>query len=488
MSSLIPTFPASGRAPMAVPAAAFEVLGYLCVVAVGTLCFLLSWLTPEGAGVLTVLLLSVLIVLAWKRFDQGRHPCFLFLCALMFFQGGRLIAYCLGAEPEPLKVIVVTPYPFSLPRDEQGIVLLCLALSAICVYAPCCWKFHSILPPDSRPVRQYLPYLYLVLFVGLPFLLFKNYRFYEYAQQHGGYRFMLADPGALAASVPFLVRSVSAILFPVFLAIYVFETRRKYLYLATVLYFAAILIILVLGSRGALFQLIVTLWYVAHVKSGAKPRILLLCAGVVILALLAGAVQALRENPDDLDSSLLGVTALVDFIDSQGSSLDVTQVAVKYRDRFAPYAGSYLVSELQSSYASNDARSYSRGKLIDSDITVLLSPVAFDLGFGTGGSYIGEAYILGGLASVVIVSLGIGVGLRLLHRMSRRADLLFVSATLLFSAIWLPRGDLLAWLSAFSRNIIVIVFLWIGWLAFRLITSIRRNPSIDHLRERAPAT
>ena len=101
MSSINPPFPTLGRAPTAVPAAAFEVLGYLCVVAVGTLCFLLGWLTPNEAGVLTVLLLSFLIVLAWKRFDQGRHPCFLFLCTLLFFQGGRLIGFCLGVTPDP---------------------------------------------------------------------------------------------------------------------------------------------------------------------------------------------------------------------------------------------------------------------------------------------------------------------------------------------------------------------------------------------------
>ena len=160
-------FPTVAPTPLAVPPAAFEVLGYLCVVAVGTLCFLIGWLTPNQAGALTVLLLSFLIVLAWKRFDQGRHPCFLFLCALLLFQGGRLLGFCLGVTPDPLEIELFTPAPFSIPREEAGIVLLAIALSAICVYAPCRWNYRRIQPPGDQAVRRYLPYLYVVFFFAL---------------------------------------------------------------------------------------------------------------------------------------------------------------------------------------------------------------------------------------------------------------------------------------------------------------------------------
>jgi hypothetical protein len=103
---------------MALPSAALEVLGYLAVVGIGTLCFLLDRLGPNGAAVLAVLQLFTPIVLAWNRFDQGRHPCFLFLCVLMLFQGGRLAAYCLGNEPEPLRVRALLYRPFDLSVPE----------------------------------------------------------------------------------------------------------------------------------------------------------------------------------------------------------------------------------------------------------------------------------------------------------------------------------------------------------------------------------
>src|SRR5208283_5890328 len=108
MSASPHSFPEVRRAVPTLSMAAVEVLSYLGVAGIGALCFLLGWLQPKGAGVLTVLLLVSLIVLAWKRFDDGRHPCFLFLCTLMFFQCGGLLAYCLGVDTDPLRVQVMT--------------------------------------------------------------------------------------------------------------------------------------------------------------------------------------------------------------------------------------------------------------------------------------------------------------------------------------------------------------------------------------------
>src|SRR5271157_5305555 len=120
MSSSAQTLPASVTTSLSLPGAALEVLIYLAGVGLGTLCFLLGWLSPNGAAVLTVLLLASLIVLSWRRFDQGRHPCFLFLGTLMLFQGGGLLAYCLGADNDPLRVQIMTPIPFYVSRDEVG--------------------------------------------------------------------------------------------------------------------------------------------------------------------------------------------------------------------------------------------------------------------------------------------------------------------------------------------------------------------------------
>ena len=166
-----------------------------------TLGFLLGWLQPNGAAVLVTLLLVSLLVLSWKHFDQGRHPCFLFLGTLMLFQGGRLLSYCVGGVPSPLRVNSATLLPFDISRDEAGIVLLCVALSALCIYAPCRWNYQKVAPPADAPVRRYLPYLYLLFYATLPVQLYKNYKYYESVQQHGGYVSFFVNHAAIASSV-----------------------------------------------------------------------------------------------------------------------------------------------------------------------------------------------------------------------------------------------------------------------------------------------
>jgi len=473
MNSSAQTFPVAGRTSLVLPSAALEMLIYLAVVGLGTSCFLLGWLTPNGAAVLTVLLLASLIVLSWKRFDQGRHPCFLFLCALLFFQGGRLIAYCLGELDDPLQIELMTPVPFGVTRNDAGIVLLLLALSAICIYAPCRWNYRPIAPPDLNRVRRYLPYLYLVFYSALPIQLFKNYRYYQYVQDHGGYSSIFVRHGDLAASVPFLVRLIPLISFPAFLAIFVFEKRKKVLYVTTALYFAASSLILLLGSRVATFLLVVTLWYVARIKSTKKARILMVVTLALALMLVADVIQTLREGSEEFSNYAFAPIALVA---SQGNSLNVTEVAVIYRRYFSPHVASYLFRDLLAAFEVADASNFSPGKRFDADMAVFLNPGIYNAGFGTGGAYVAEAYVVGGVLAVAMTSLLLGGGLHLLHTYSRSAFGLFLVAMLLPEVSYMPRGALLGWISVAIRNSISVVLLLAGWWLYKLLCSIRRMP------------
>ncbi len=470
MNAFPQPYPAFGRVPLAVPTAAFEVLGYLSVVGIGTLCFLLDWLTPIAAAALTVILMGVLIVLAWNRFDQGRHPCFLFLCMLMFFQGGGLLAYCLGADNDPLRVQAMAPNPFYVSRNEIGVVLLSLALTAICIYAPCRWNYRRVDPPEDFEVRRYLPYLYLVFFAALPVQVFKNYRYYQYVQEQGGYAFIFVNHAALAATVPFLVRLIPLITFPAFVAIFVFERRKKYLFLVTVLYFLTASFILLLGSRMATFTLIVALWYVTRMKSSGPPRILRLALLVIALMVVANLINVARSGSDIEKVSEIGPMA---FIMQQGASLSVTEIAVKYREVFRPHIVSYLFHDMLAAFEVADASNFVVGRRFDADIAVFLSPQFYSFGYGIAAAYVAEAYVVGGLSGVVVLSLMIGGLLRLLHTYSRSAIGLFIVAMLLPEVVWMPRGSLLGWVSVSVRNAISILLVIGGWGVYQFVCSIR---------------
>jgi|HubBroStandDraft_6_1064221.scaffolds.fasta_scaffold01194_5 hypothetical protein len=473
MTSAAPTFPPLGHASLRIPAAAFEVLAYLTVVASATLAFVTGWLTVNAAVVITVILLSSLIVLSWTHLGQGRHPCFLFMCTLMLFQGGRLLAYCLGGISDPLRVGLMLQEPFAVPRGVSGLVLLCLALSAICVYAPCRWNFRPVPPPSAIGVRQYLPYLYLVFFSSLPFLLYKNYLYFRYIQEHGGYVVFFSDYGNLTASVPFVVRVMALLPLPALVLIFVFETRKRLLYLVVTLYFVSSIVLLLTGTRMGIFSLILTLWYVARIKS-AKPtriwRLAVLAAALVIVANLI----ALARIGEDIEGR--AAADAVGFIATQGISLGVTEVAVMHPSLFRPYVFSYLLHELQIEFVQADVSNYFRGRQFGYDVSVFLNPSLFSQGFATAGAYIGEAYVIGGVLGVIVVSLLIGGGLRFLYTCGGNLKALVLVAFVLPQALLLPRGFLMGWASSLLRAFILLLPLVIGWSLYQFMTPVFRTP------------
>jgi hypothetical protein len=371
-------------------------------------------------------------------------------------------------------------HPFGLDRDEAGLVLLCLVLSAICIYIPCRWNYRPIRSFTDVATRRYLPYLYLVFYCTLPIQAFKNYRYYEYARGHGGYVLMYLNHGGLASSVPFFVRAISLITFPVFVAIFVFERNKRLLYIISALYFATAALVLLLGPRMGIFGLAITLWYVARVKNSKKTRIVALALIALLAIVAADLFQNLRDDPRSI-SKYAFVPG--QFLTLNFNSFDVTAVAVKYRHELGRYVYSYLLYELADAFVSPDVHAYFPGRRLSFDVTVLLNPIAFDQGYGTAGSYVAEAYLIGGVGTLIAISLLIGAGLHVLHLLSRNALSLFVVAMVLPDVLSMPRGQLLDWVSVLVRNGISVGLLVVGWKFYQVFAwskpSMRdQNPSL----------
>ncbi len=454
------------------PAAAIEVLLLFAAVATAALLFVAHWLTANEGVVLTELLLLLLLGLSWRNFNQGRHPCFFFLGMLLLLQGGRLLTFCLGSEPDPLRVRVQTGLPFDLSRRDQGIALLCVALSGLCIYAVCRLNYRQIAALNIGAATQYMPYLYLLFFASVPVQIFKNYSYYQFAQDHGGYMYFWVNHGEFAATVPLWVRLVSLITLPAFVGIFILETRKKYLYLTTICYFVSSLLVLLMGSRIGTLGLIVALWYAAGIKSGKRTRTLAVVALACVLFAIAGLFQALRE---DSDATTYAIDPLK-FVTLSGNSLDVTLVVVRYRQIFSVYAGSYMWNELTAGFLPHDLQHYFRGRELGHDVSVLLNPGAFEQGVGTAGSYVAEAYMIGGVAGVVIISFLIGLALHLLYQFSRTPLSLFTVVMVLPEFINMPRGDLLDWLSVLARTLLLLTVLTLGWKVYSVLLWLKQAP------------
>lgn len=139
--------------------------------------------------------------------------------------------------------------------------------------------------------------------------------------------------------------------------------------------------------------------------------------------------------------------------------------------------GSYLLRELEESFVLSSTSNYYKGRTLGFDITVFLSPQMFSYGYGISGSYVGEAYVIGGVVGVIIISLLFGAGLHMLYGLSKSAVSLFVVATILPDVVMKPRGGLLDWASTLARCVISIVIFWFGWKIYSLLMSIRRTPA-----------
>lgn len=449
-------------------AATLEILACLISLALATTLWVAGWLSAEQAACVALGWLFGLIGLSWKHFGGGCHPCFYFLCLLTLFQAGRILAYVAGAEPEVFRITLMTATPFDVPRWVAGTVLGGITLSALIIYAVCRWMYRPHSQLYCGTYMRFRPYFYWLFLLTLPLQLYRNYCYYAYARDHGGYLVFFIDHAGMAASIPLAVRAVSLISLPSLIGILVLESRRARVRWAATLYFAVGAPVLLTGSRGSIFTLMLSLWYLSQVKRAKRVRPLALGLIAAALLLLGMRVGSLRVENDDSGM----VASAAQFIGDQGASLNVTEVAVLYRNRFVPYIGSYFASELQSAFVAADQSNSRPGQRFSDDVARFLNPLAYQLGFGSGSAYIAEAYVLGGIAGVVIVSIGIGFVLHIMHLASRSPLGLFLAAMILPDLLWMPRCGLLEWMSAALRGACSILLLAMGWFFYRVLLRI----------------
>jgi hypothetical protein len=187
---------------------------------------------------------------------------------------------------------------------------------------------------------------------------------------------------------------------------------------------------LLIGFRGQFFVQIVILWYVNKLKTGEgfKPLPLLITALAVSLISTFVAGTRVRQTAE-----LAGPIA---FLEGQGISINVTEVAVQNRDLFVRKRTGYLVGNLKSMYSPSEDN-------LAADVSLYLNPSTYAEGYGTGSSYLAEAYVFGGGLCVTVTSLLIGIMLSWLHNLSNTWTGAVMLVASLAPTIYMPRGGLM---------------------------------------------
>jgi hypothetical protein len=422
--------------------AAMELTGWLLATTVGVLLAAIGVLPEEGCIWLATLMLVGLYLASWRNFGGGRHPCFLFFAALLVFQGGRLIAHVLGGLPEPMQIAVATAVPFRISTTAAEVTLLLLVLSGICVYGPCRLGYKPVVFRVGGETR-WLPALYMLILLTLPFAFYRNWAEFSYIRAHGGYLAIFTDNAAVSQSAGTVVRSTAMLNSTALLIAYVFERRPKRIFWLLVLYSALSVLTLLIGLRGEVLTQVLGLWFIHKLKTGRRFSLLPLLLTAVVVSLMAVAVAAFRENLTLQFLSPLG------FLAQQGVSLNVTEGAVAYHHLFSRYGAAYVfwgfVNVLRPLSGSTH-------RLWTTDLTTFLNPEEARLGFGTATSYLAELYLLGGLTATIMGSVIVGWCFNVLHRISAKATGAVAMAIVLPKMIYLPRLELLAPLGYLIRG------------------------------------
>ena len=400
-------------------------------------------------------------------------PLFSVFSALLFFQGGRLIAYCLGQLDNPFRIELINVLSIWLDAESSRSCAAAAGAVRRLRLRTLPMEIIARSRPQTIPGRVGTCLTSIWLFYGsLPIQLFKNYRYYQYAQEHGGYPLFWVEPRCLHGQCA--DSGESDLLWSAFQPLLRYlcwrsekiSLRRHDSLLCDGLPDSpdGVAWCVFRTSRGAMVC--------GQSEVHRKTRLLPVALLALSMVLVADVIQTVRGSEKGFSAySFLPL----DFLASQGISLDVTEIEVAYQKLFQPYLPSYLYHELLDAFVSPDYLTYSRGSRLSFDVSVLLNSNAFASGHGTSGSYVGEAYVIGGVAGVVMISLLIGGVLHLMYRLSHNAFSLFLVAMVLPDFLSMPRGQLLDWVSALLRNAISLVVLAMGWSLYRLMTSINRT-------------
>jgi hypothetical protein len=429
---------------------ATETTAYLSALLVSAILVMAGVLSLTACIWISLFLFTGLLHIAWRRFDQGRHPCFLFLALLLLFQMGRLVGFALGVVKDPFSIVVQTLMPLHISVASAEITIFIILLSATCIYAVCAWNVKPIvLSPGWE--QQWLPACYVLLAGTFPFVVYKNLQYFMFIRSHGGYLAIFTESEAIANSAGSVVRIMSLIASNAFILVYVMERRRKQLAMVTSLFLMTTLLELAIGLRGKVFLFLLTLWFIQNLKTGRGFRLISLGIVGLVASFAAVAISGFREMRT---AALLGPAQ---FMTVQGISLGVTEVAVEYRPLFRPHALAYMKNEFLTAFYPGSH--FGQGQLFDNDLSVFLNADAFRLGFGTGSSYLAEAYLVGGIFAVVCASVLIGLALRQLHAMGKHFVGAVAVAVLLPSVIYLPRAELLGPISSALKSALIFLMM-----------------------------
>lgn len=344
----------------------------------------------------------------WHAHHGGRNPSFIFLTLGCIFLGGRAFPVLFGGDSQIARIEFENVFDIN---TDTVIAFVPLVLASFFFV-----HIGSLLPRVPRPklrVSTIDTRIYLGIFIALlPVYLYKNVYYFNYMMAHGGYLAIYQGTEHLEG-IGTLVRLGALLCLAAFTLYFFHEADQKKSRRALIFFVVVFASELLVGLRGKFFVVSLVFFLFYKLRFGGKFSARGLLTLLVTVIILSAVVAVLREQMGA--GSLLYL--LVMFLTQQGVTAGVNLVVMENLPHFLPNAGSYFWHQFAAPFYTQ--LEVPEGWFLANDISMLIMPNAYLLGFGTASSYLAELLLLGGWVGVSVGSLAIGWLLSTLRRFNQ---------------------------------------------------------------------
>ena len=350
-------------------------------------------------------------------FGKSWHPIFLFIGTMTLFQGGLIISSIFDNDID-LSYVFLMSANIYLKEDTVRLTILSISLSYwFALIGAYLGSIGKIKIKNLKKVKSYdynfLKQLFLaIFFVAVPFYIYKQFIYFSYFLQYGYLAFYRSTE--FLEETGFLVRSFSFLVPIAFLGYFFLEKNKKLILLICLVYFIISIPTLLSGFRGSFFTFWLTVFLFYKHKFNNKLSLKTLFILIVIISITGLLISFMRENVNLNTEFILSRNPILEFFKQQGVSFYVTAMAIEFKHEFGPNILKYLmwepISAIFSTALSVPGRSFA------TDLMIKINYDGYLMGYGTGSSYIEEAYLLGGPTAVCLTSFFIGYFLSKLYK------------------------------------------------------------------------
>ena len=413
---------------------------------------------PESSTMLKLLYIVInILILVRVKYKYGTffNLLTIFLVLVLYFNGTRIILDLFGYD-DMRRLSFFSEELISEINNSRA--LLNINIGIIAVALGYLWLKPGPSKIEDTSWGNMDVFLLLFFLVGFLAKLYVSYLSFSFISLLSYYDFFTEG-----LVIPKYLKILSSL--PVFVCLVKFREGKGGWWIVAMFVYA--ILSMATGQRGPGMLLFVMTFYMCVKMNFINVGILNICIIIVFVVATTVVVGMLRVA-GDVDSEF----SVLEFLWKQGVSISVLQLTVQHADLL-----DYNFYDLFGNISQwLDRTFFERGKVVDiltdmanhkvwsQYVSYRFNPKLFSLGYGLGGNFFGQAYAVGREFAVFVISFFSGLFLHFMEKklFSKNVIMVYVSFTVLCSFIYIPRDNLLDFVTDFVVPLyVLVIFLFI---------------------------